>query len=335
MADNFDLSTVFKAVTEALAENQFNLDAADEYNGNHGTHMVETFNLIQKAVASKSDESAADQLAYASQQLRSNTTSGSAKLYADGLEDAAEQFKGKEFNQKSAGTLINALMGSKPSAEGGSGDFLSTLLGGLTGTPQPKPQPQAQQPAPEQPDDLVGSLLGNIPQQTSNQPQAGAGGDLLSTLLGGMGGSQTQQQQPQQDAGGDLLSTLLGGMGGAQTQQQQPQQNQSGGGDLLSTLLGGLGGSSSSSQSSGGGMGGLLSTLLGGQSSSQGGSNGLDAKDLLSAALAYFSAKQSGQSSMQAVMQAISAASRFGGSKDRAQSGAVVVNTILNLLGSN
>ena len=335
MADNFDLSTVFKAVTEALAENQFNLDAADEYNGNHGTHMVETFNLIQKAVASKSDESAADQLAYASQQLRSNTTSGSAKLYADGLEDAAEQFKGKEFNQKSAGTLINALMGSKPSAEGGSGDFLSTLLGGLTGTPQPKPQPQAQQPAPEQPDDLVGSLLGNIPQQTSNQPQAGAGGDLLSTLLGGMGGSQAQQQQPQQDAGGDLLSTLLGGMGGAQTQQQQPQQNQSGGGDLLSTLLGGLGGSSSSSQSSGGGMGGLLSTLLGGQSSSQGGSNGLDAKDLLSAALAYFSAKQSGQSSMQAVMQAISAASRFGGSKDRAQSGAVVVNTILNLLGSN
>jgi hypothetical protein len=361
MADNFDLSTVFKAVTEALAENQFNLDAADEYNGNHGTHMVETFNLIQKAVASKSDESAADQLAYASQQLRSNTTSGSAKLYADGLEDAAEQFKGKEFNQKSAGTLINALMGSKPSAEGGSGDFLSTLLGGLTGTPQPKPQPQAQQPAPEQPDDLVGSLLGNIPQQTSNQPQAGAGGDLLSTLLGGMGGSQaqqqqpqqdaggdllstllggmggsqTQQQQPQQDAGGDLLSTLLGGMGGAQTQQQQPQQNQSGGGDLLSTLLGGLGGSSSSSQSSGGGMGGLLSTLLGGQGSSQGGSSGLDAKDLLSAALAYFSAKQSGQSSMQAVMQAISAASRFGGSKDRAQSGAVVVNTILNLLGSN
>ena len=82
-------------------------------------------------------------------------------------------------------------------------------------------------------------------------------------------------------------------------------------------------------------MGGLLSTLLGGQGSSQGGSSGLDAKDLLSAALAYFSAKQSGQSSMQAVMQAISAASRFGGSKDRAQSGAVVVNTILNLLGSN
>ena len=82
----------------------------------------------------------------------------------------------------------------------------------------------------------MGSLLGNIPQQTTNQPQAGAGGDLLSTLLGGMGGAHTQQQ-PQQDAGGDLLSTLLGGMGGAQSQQQPQQQA---GGDLLSTLLGGL-----------------------------------------------------------------------------------------------
>lgn len=334
MADNFDLSAVFKAVTEALKENQSNLDTADAYNSNHGTHMVETFNLIQKAVNSKSDESASDQLAYASKMLRASTTSGSAKLYADGLEDAAEQFKGKEFNQKTAGILINALMGSKPSAEGGAGDFLSTLLGGLTSGSQSKPQPQAQQHAPEQPDDLAGSLLGNIPQQTNNQSQYGSGGGLLSTLLGGLNGSQAQQQQPPQDAGGDLLSTLLGEISGAQTQQQQPQQTQSGGGDLLSTLLGGLSGSTSS-QSSGESIGGLLSTLLGGQSSNQGNSSGLDAKDLLSAALAYFSAKQSGQSHMQAIMQAISASSRFGSSKDRAQSGAIVVSTILNMLETN
>jgi len=333
MAENFDLSTVFKTVTEALKENQSALDAADEFNGNHGTHMVETFNLIQQAVESKSGKSASDQLAFASKQLRASSTSGSAKLYAEGLQDAAEQFKGKEFNQKSAGTLINALMGSKPSAQGGSGDFLSTLLGGLTGGSQSTPQ--TQQPAPEQPGDLIGSLLGNITQQSGNNPQAQGGGDLLSTLLGGLGGSQTQQQQqPQQEAGGDLLSTLLGGLGGSQSQ-QQPQQSQSGGGDLLSTLLGGLGGSTSTSQSSGGGMGDLLSTLLGGQSSNQSGSSGLDAKDLLSAALAYFSAKQSGQSNMQSIMQAISAASRFSGSPDRAQSGAVVVNTILNMIGSN
>jgi hypothetical protein len=57
----------------------------------------------------------------------------------------------------------------------------------------------------------------------------------------------------------------------------------------------------------------------------------LDSKDLLSAALAYFSASK--VVSLHAViMQAISAASRFGGSPDRAQSGAVVVNTILNMI---
>jgi len=277
MAENFDLSTVFKTVTEALKENQTALDAADKHNGDHGTHMVETFKIIQKAVASKSAAPASDQLAYASELLRTHTSSGSAKLYAEGLQEAAEQFTGKEFNQKSAGLLINALMGSKPSAQNSSDDFLSTLLGGLTGGSQ-------------------------------STPQAPVGGDLLSTLLGGLSGSQSQQQ---------------------------PQPSQSGGSDLLSTLLGGLGGGTSSSQSSGGGMGDLLSSLLGGQSSSQSGSSGLDSKDLLSAALAYFSAKQSGQSNMQSIMQAISAASRFSGSKDRAQSGAVVVNTILNMIGSN
>ena len=308
MASKFDLSTVFKAVTKALKENQSSLNAADEYNGDHGTNMVKTFDLIQKAVKSKSGESVSDQLAFASQQLRAKSTSGSAKLYAEGLEDAAEQFKGKEFNQKSAGMLINALMGSNPTAEKGAGDFLSTLLGGMTGSSQSKPQPQAQQPAPEQPEDLVGSLLGSLGGAQSQQQAQQGGGDLLGSLLGGLGGAQAQQQ-PQQ-GGGDLLGSLLGGLGSAQTQ-QQPQQ---GGGDLLSTLLGSLGG---------------------GQSSSQGGSGGLDTKDLLSAALAYFSAKRRGQSNMQAIMQAISAASRFGGSKDRAQSGALVVNTILNMMGAN
>ena len=176
MASKFDLSTVFKAVTKALKENQSSLNAADEYNGDHGTNMVKTFDLIQKAVKSKSGESVSDQLAFASQQLRAKSTSGSAKLYAEGLEDAAEQFKGKEFNQKSAGMLINALMGSNPTAEKGAGDFLSTLLGGMTGSSQSKPQPQAQQPAPEQPEDLVGSLLGSLGgAQSQQQPQQGGG----------------------------------------------------------------------------------------------------------------------------------------------------------------
>lgn len=278
MTDNFDLSTVFEAVTKTLQENQTSLDAADGYNGNHGTHMVQTFQTIQKAVQAKSSKSASEQLAYASKQLAASTTSGSGKLYAEGLQEAAEAFKGKEFNQKSVGTLVNALMGSSSSSTGGSGDFLTTLLSGMSGNSGSKPQ--AQQPAPDQPADLVGSLLGNL----------------------------TQQAQPSQSSGsGDLLSTLLGGLGGSQA---QPSQS-SGNGDLLSTLLGGLTNSQGSGQS------------------------GLDAKDLLSAALAYFSAKQSGQSNLQAILQAVSAASRFSGSNDRTQSGALVVNTILNMMGSN
>ncbi len=102
---------------------------------------------------------------------------------------------------------------------------------------------------------------------------------------------------------------------------------------MLGGLLGGLTGSGSSQTSSGGGIGDLVGSLLGGQSSGSQDS-GLDAKDLLSLGLAYFAAKQSGQSNLQAIMQALSSASPLGKRQDQQQSGALVINTILNMLGS-
>ncbi len=102
--------------------------------------------------------------------------------------------------------------------------------------------------------------------------------------------------------------------------------------DLLGGLLGGLTGSGSSQTSSGGGIGDLVGSLLGGQSSGSQ-SSGLDAKDLLSLGLAYFAAKQSGQSNLQAIMQALASGSPLGKRQDQQQSGALVINTIMNMLG--
>ena len=77
-------------------------------------------------------------------------------------------------------------------------------------------------------------------------------------------------------------------------------------------------------------MGGdLLGSLLGGQSNAD---NGLDITDLLSAGLAYYSAKQHGGSTMEAIMQALGSASPLGKRDDQKQSGALVINTILNML---
>lgn len=300
MTDSLDLSTIFNEVAKTLVQNQEDLNAADTYNHDHGTNMVQTFKTVQKAVAKQKDKPVSEQLAYASETLKKKSTSGSAQIYAEGLANAATQFQGKELTRSTAGTLINAMMGMQgesSSPTSASGGLLGSLLGGLTGASQPQTQSGG--------GDLLGSLLGGLTgqqQAPQTQQSSGGAGDLLSTLLGG----QQQSGSASQGGASDLLSTLLGG------QQQTSQPSQGGSGDLLTSLLGGLTGSTGSSQQA---------------------DNGLDLGDLLSAGLAYYSAKQSGSSNLEAIMQALGNASPLGKRDDRKQSGALVINTILSLLG--
>lgn len=302
MTQEINLSNIFGEVTKVLAANRQELNDVDEVNHNHGSNMVNTFNLITKAVESVKDQPAADQLAYASKTLREQSTSGSAQLYADGLQQASREFVGKDLNTSTAGTLINAMMGTGETTERGGTDFLSSLLGNLS-----KPKEQ-EAPAPNQGNDLLGSLIGSLGSQQTQAQTPSQANDLLGSLLGGLTGQQSSPQQAEAKPTNDLLGSLLGGLG---SQQQTPQT------------------------SSGGGIGDMISSLFGGQSATaQEQTSGLDVKDLLSVGLAYYSAKQSGQSNLQAIMQALASSSPFGTSRDRQQSGALVVNTILNMLGS-
>ncbi|MGV8050203.1 MAG: DAK2 domain-containing protein [Anaerolineaceae bacterium] len=100
MTQDINLPSIFKAVTKNLSQNEESLNQADTYNHDHGTNMVNTFKLVQKAVSAKKDQSASEQLAYASQVLRDNSTSGSAQVYAQGLENASNKFIGKEVTKE-------------------------------------------------------------------------------------------------------------------------------------------------------------------------------------------------------------------------------------------
>ncbi|MCB2202716.1 hypothetical protein KQH56_01790 [bacterium] len=135
MAGNLDLSSVFSAVTSALESKQSNLNEADTYNHDHGDHMVQIFDLVQKAVAKKSDAPVNDQLAYASKVVEKEASSGSAKLYADGLAKAASNFKGADLNADNISMLVNGLMNVNQSAQvkENDGNMLGSLLSGLTG----------------------------------------------------------------------------------------------------------------------------------------------------------------------------------------------------------
>lgn len=243
MAQNsVELAGLFQAVTQALSENQQDLDRADEYNRDHGSNMVQTFQTITAALEKKKGGSDYAALNYAAKQLAKKSTSGSGKLYAEHLSQAAGQFKGKKVDAMGAlqllQTLIGAAQGGQPAAQqpGGMEDLLGGLLGGGAA-------PAQQSGGME---DLIGSLLGGgaTPAQSS---QSGGMEDLIGSLLGG--GSAAQ---PSQSGGGDLMGALVGSLLGGGSARPKPQS----GGDLLTTLL--------TSLISGGGLQTLAQALLSG-----------------------------------------------------------------------
>jgi hypothetical protein len=79
-------------------------------------------------------------------------------------------------------------------------------------------------------------------------------------------------------------------------------------------------------------LGSLLSGIVGGGEGSEGG--GLDAADLLSAGMTFLQSKQEGDSDIEALADAFISTSPLSQSAHRSQSGAVVANTILQVLGS-
>ena len=178
-AGNIDLGKLFQSVTGTLAKNRESLNEADTGNHDHGDNMVNTFEVITRAMKEKQGADPADQLAYASELLRQQK-SGSAQLYAKGLSQASQEFQGQQVNSGNAMTLIQTLLG---------------------GGEAPVQQRQRQQDGGL--GNVLGSLLGGGTQQ--QQQQDGGLGNVLGSLLGG--GSQQSQQQTSQGLDiGDILN---------------------------------------------------------------------------------------------------------------------------------
>ena len=148
MANNLDLSTLFKSVTDKLTDQKEALNEADTHNHDHGDHMVNIFNLVQNAVSKKTDKPVTEQLEFASKVVEKEAHSGSAKLYAQGLASAAKNFSGTDLKQDTVGLLIKSLLNAekpepKPQPKG-VGGLLGSLLSGFTGQSSAKNQEQEQ-----------------------------------------------------------------------------------------------------------------------------------------------------------------------------------------------
>lgn len=175
MAKNqIDLFSLFNQVTKTMQDSKTSLNEADTYNHDHGDHMVEIFEVITQAMKEKKNADPADQLEYAASLLRDQAKSGSGKLYAKGVKEAAKQIEGKDLNAGSIMSMLQTILGageapaSKPAA---SGDMLGSLLGSLVGGGQTGAQNDGLD---------LGDLLGSLTGTGSADEQGGLDlGDLL------------------------------------------------------------------------------------------------------------------------------------------------------------
>ena len=297
------LASLFSAVTKTLQENQVSLNDADEYNHNHGDNMVNNFKLITKATQKKKGAPPSEQLSYASETLQKNSKSGSARLYSQGLSQAASQLEGQEaVTSRNALSLVQALLGgqpSSPSTQAGTSDLMGQLMGSLVGggaTPPPDNLPENAQGA-----DLMGGLMG--------------------ALMGNTGAGQTTPQ-PSESQGADLLDGLLGSlMGSGEPASPSQQQAGSQGSDLLGGLMGAL---------LGGGATGMPSPT--GQSSQ--GTGGMDLNTLLGIGSALMQSNQQGSSPVSGLVNALLSGSQVNNSPHHSQSGQLVASTLINTLGA-
>jgi hypothetical protein len=139
--NNINLTDLFGAAASALSQNQGSLNQADTYNQNHGDNMVQIFNLITQAIADKPNASPSDQLAHASREVKRQTSSGSAQVYAGALQTASRQMEGQPLNQDTAMELITSLLGggqtAQPAVTQQGTDLVSALLGSFAGDSTP------------------------------------------------------------------------------------------------------------------------------------------------------------------------------------------------------
>ena len=133
MSSNVDLVKLLSAVAETMVENQASLNKADEYNQDHGDHMVDIFNMITGAVNEAPQNDLSSGLAAASK-LLTEKPSGSASMYAKGLAQAAEYFQGQDLDASQLLPLLQTMLGGgEASVTQGAGGLLDSLVGSLGG----------------------------------------------------------------------------------------------------------------------------------------------------------------------------------------------------------
>jgi hypothetical protein len=289
-----DVGTLLGSIAEMMEQNQQNLNGVDSgpRGGTHGDRITSAFRTAAQAAGQTRTDDAGEQLARAAQAMRQNGQGKAVGYYADGLEDAAQQFKGQNGisldnlapfmqsflggvqrnnpAQPGQGTMIDALgpaVGALINNRGGDPrrSALEALAESVTGARQTARDGRVDPGAASATNVIGGIVKALLPGIMTAILSKGLSGGL-GGLLGG-GGRQEQPQMPtypQQDprlgdrdtGGGGGLGDLIGQVmgGGSNRGGGYDTRGNDGGGlmDDLGDILGRLGGSGQQQSPSGG-----------------------------------------------------------------------------------
>jgi len=139
-----ELALIFQPVVDVMGQQQAAFNQADTFNGNHGDHMLEIFELATQAARDKAGETLSDAMQHAATRLAGMKENGSAQVYAHGLAAFAQQFSEQSIslddlvyyvqgvlleNQKKSAKEVDIGASSDKKA----GDVLKALIAGLAG----------------------------------------------------------------------------------------------------------------------------------------------------------------------------------------------------------
>jgi hypothetical protein len=146
------LAKAFEKVAAVMRQKQGEFNLADPYNGDHGDHMVEIFELAASAVRQQEQVPLPDAMDRAARMLERLSGNGSAQVYAAGMAQFSAQFRERNVSAAELVSYVTGVvgrdrvLGEAAGAEGSNGgEVLKALLAGLAGwraVVEGKPTPQ-------------------------------------------------------------------------------------------------------------------------------------------------------------------------------------------------
>jgi dihydroxyacetone kinase-like protein len=126
-----DIANLFGTALNAVNDNREQLNSMDETSHpNHGDNVAHNLGIIKSTMESQQSQTPSDAMRLAAQRLNEQGRGSTAPQYAQGLQQAANQFQGQQsLSNEDMGLLLHNMLGASSQGQ------TAQQLGGMQGMP--------------------------------------------------------------------------------------------------------------------------------------------------------------------------------------------------------